>query len=99
MAWRPSSSGTGGPDICAPSTHPRSCPSTDAMNSAVCLTSAVPAPVLRARPARFNESLFEGRPGAKDAYPGIADREIPLRGEVFHRRALHINRLQCIGVL
>ncbi|HTL43421.1 MAG TPA: hypothetical protein VL262_03715 [Vicinamibacterales bacterium] len=55
--------------------------------------------MLRARPARFNESLLEGRPGAKDAHPGIADREIPLRGEVFHRHALHINRLQCIGVL
>jgi len=55
--------------------------------------------VFCARPAGFDEPPFESGPGAKDAHPGIADREIALRREGFHRRALHIDGLQCFRVL
>src|SRR5439155_8029544 len=61
--------------------------------------AAVAAPVLGARAARLGDAFLQRFARAEQAHAGVARRQSALAREGLDRQALHIHRLERVGVL
>src|SRR6516164_8653208 len=55
--------------------------------------------VFRAGSARARELAAKRSAGAKDPHPGVAARDAGVRGVVLYWDTLHVDLLECVGVL